>query len=346
MQALLPDLDLGPLPPPDPDRPPPRPTRLKGRFALPIQIAGLLAGAWMLLFTVMSHYPRHFTWAGLVGHALRYAFLTWLWSAAVTFLLYFALPTDDRGGALWKTIRTSSAAVWFAPAILLLSELSPAALAAGLDLEVKATRLLYSEWQVTHPQPPLQQLAPALDGLFDGHDLPPRSFGHELMPVLICAGLVQLGVVELSMRRPLPASVLLVAGCATLTIQALSRGAWNEERPSSLPRSLLGALLTIIMAAGMTVTGLSGRVVEGGNGGGGPDGGIAETLRQLMGKDQPLGGLEDAAKDAKGKGAGNAEVLKAAATAQSFATNHPRRQLARRDPAAGRAADSHADRPA
>jgi hypothetical protein len=244
-----------------------------------------------------------------VGHALRYAFLTWLWSAAVTFLLYFALPAEERRGAVWKTIRTSSVAVWFAPAILLLSELSPAALAAGLVLVVKATRMLYSEWQVSHPQAPAQQLAPALDGLFGDHDLPPRSFGRELKPALVSAGLMQLGVVEWSMRNPLPAAMLLVAGCATLTIQALSRGAWGEDRPASLPRSLLGALLTIVMAAAMTVTGLRGRVVPGGNGGGSSDSGIAETLRQLMGKDQPPGGLEDAIQEAKGKGAGNAEVL-------------------------------------
>jgi len=281
---------------------------LPGRFALPIQIAGLLAGAWMLFFTTMSQHQR-FTWAGLAGHALRYAFLTWFWSAAVTFLLYFTLPAEERCDMAWHTLRTSSAAVWFAPAIILLSALSPAALAAGLVLVVKATRLLYSQWRVTHPLPPPLPVAPALEGLFDDYYLPPRGFGRELAPALTCACLTQLGVVELGMQRPLAAAALLVAGCATLTLQALSRGAWSEDRPSSLPRSFLGALLTILLAASLTVTGLGGRVVSGGLGGGSPAG-IGELLRQFMGRDQPSSSDDDAL-TAKGKGAGNSDAPQA-----------------------------------
>jgi hypothetical protein len=308
VQALLPDLDSSPLPPPE-SAPPSGSAPGKKGLALLVQIAGLLAGAWMLFATTMAQHLHRFTWAGLVGHALRYAILTWLWSAAITFLLYFTLPAEERCDVAWNTLRTSSAAVWFAPAILLLSEMSPAALAAGLVLVVKATRLLYSQWRVMHPQPPPLTEAPALEGLFGGHGEPPRAFGKELAPALTSACLAQFGVVELGMQRPLAASVLLVAGSSLLTIQAMSRGAWNEERPSSLPRSFLGAFLTILLAAGLTVTGLGSRVVPGGLGGGGSATGIRELLRQLAGRDQLSGGPgEAAAKDPKAKGTGNADA--------------------------------------
>ncbi|MGO9258434.1 MAG: hypothetical protein ACLQU1_19270 [Bryobacteraceae bacterium] len=307
MQALLPDLDPGPLPPSE-SASRPISARVTGSLALLVQIAGLLAGAWTLFVTTLAQHLHRFTLAGLAGHALRYALLTWLWSAAITFLLHFTLPAEERRDVAWNTLRTSSAAVWFAPAILLLSEMSPAALAAGLVLVVKATRLLYSQWRVMHPQPPPLPLAPAVEGLFGGHDLPPRAFGRELAPALASACLAQLGAVELGMRRPLAASALLVAGSSLLTIQAMSRGAWSEERPSSLPRSFLGAFLTILLAAGLTVTGLGGRVVPGGMGGGNSATGIRELLRQFMGRDQPSDGPDDAISDTKAKGAGNADV--------------------------------------
>jgi hypothetical protein len=309
VQALLPDLDPGPLPPSE-GAWRSASARLRGSLALLVQIGGLTAGAWMLLVTTMAQHHHLFTWAGLVGHALRYAMLTWVWSAAITFLLYFTLPAGERRDVAWNTLRTSSAAVWFAPAILLLSELSPTALAAGLVLVVKATRLLYSQWRTMHPQPPPLALAPAVESLFDGYDLPPRAFGAEIAPALTCACLTQLGLVELGMQKPLAASGLLVAGASMLTIQAMSRGAWSDDRPNSLPRSFLGAFLTILLAAGLTVTGLGGRVVPGGAGGGSSVSGILELLRQLMGRDQPSEGLDTAAKDAaaKSKGIGNADA--------------------------------------
>jgi len=112
------------------------------------------------------------------------------------------------------------------------------------------------------------------------------------------------------MQEPLAAAVLLVAGAATLTIQALSRGAWTEQRPASLPRSFLGASLTILLAAGLTVTGLRGRVVEGGQGGGSSATSLREWLRQFLGKDQPAGGPDNVL-EAKSKGAGNTDAPQA-----------------------------------
>lgn len=273
-----------------------------------VQIVGLLAGSWIFLLTTMSQHHRY-TWVGLAGHAVRYAALTWLWSATVTFLLYFTLPAAERCDVAWNTLRTSTVAVWFAPAILLVAELSPAALAAGLVLVVKATRLLYSQWRVMHPPPPPLP-APFVAQPFDAVQLPPRSPG-EIGPAFTCACLAQLGAAALALQQPLAAAALLVAWASLLTIQATSRGAWAEERPTSLPRSFLGALLTIVLASGLTVTGMRGRVVPGGVGGGSSVTGIREFLRQLIGRDQPTDegpdtDLQDA--KAKAKGTGNSDA--------------------------------------
>ena len=59
---------------------------------------------------------------------------------------------------LWSTFRTAGVAVWFAPACILLSQLSPATLLAALVLVITATRLLYSEW--SRRTPPAPRAAP------------------------------------------------------------------------------------------------------------------------------------------------------------------------------------------
>ena len=72
-------------------------------------------------------------------------------SAAITLGLYLLISRSSRIDALRMALRTSATAVWFAPATILLSAMSPAALAAALVLVVSTTRLLYSQWRWIHP---------------------------------------------------------------------------------------------------------------------------------------------------------------------------------------------------
>jgi hypothetical protein len=300
VQALLPDLDLEPLSPEE--APQPKKGSTRRNFALFIQIAGLIIGSWVVLIGHRLMPPR-FTWIGLIGHALRYAFYTWAWSAAVTFLLYFTLSREERRDMAWNTLRVSSAAVWFAPAILLLSDWSPSTLAAGLVLTFAATRILYTQWRVMHPEPPLERVEPALQSLFGRNDLPRRGFVRGIAPPLASAALLQLGIAEIGMNRRFPAAALLVAGTSLLAIQAVSRGAWTEQRPASLPRSFFGAFLTILLAATLTITGMSGHVVPGGASG------IADLFRQFFGIEQPPAAVGNAdSGHARKPAAGNSDT--------------------------------------
>jgi len=224
---------------------------------LAVQIAGLAGTAWVIWITTFSPRLRHFTWSKLIGDALSYVLLAWLWSAVITYALYLAVPSDERRDVLWVSIRTASAAVWFAPAIFLMTQMSPAGLAATFVLVITATRLLYGEWRAAHPaeeSPP----APA-GGLFGDH-MPPPTFLSQLAPALWIAATVQAGITAALWRLPLLAAALLAAGASMTTIFAVSRGAIETRAPRKLPRAALGVVLTLILASGLTVGGLSHRI--------------------------------------------------------------------------------------
>src|SRR6185369_9992931 len=99
---------------------------LRKGLGLFVQIAGLLATAWMVWITTVAPRLHRYSWASLAGTALGYAVFAWGWSLAITFGLYLAIPRPDRRDVLSGTLRTSATAVWFAPAIILLTNMSPA----------------------------------------------------------------------------------------------------------------------------------------------------------------------------------------------------------------------------
>jgi hypothetical protein len=82
---------------------------------------------------------------------------------------------------------------------------------------------------------------------------------------------LQLAATARLFRHPLAAGALLVMTAASLTLFAMTSGALRQERPRSLPQTLLGILLTIFLAAGLTVGGLRVR----GYGGSGDSAGSA-----------------------------------------------------------------------
>lgn len=240
--------------------------KLQGRLALVVQVASLCATGWIVWVNAFSPRLHRYSWATLVGRALGYAVFAYAWSAAITCGLYLAIPRRERGDLLWNTLRTSAAAVWFAPAILLLSQRSPATLAAALVLVVSATKLLYSEWRVLHPVEELEPLWQPADALF-GEAKPPRPFFlREVAPALAVSLSIQAAVIAALMHIHLLAGALFATSAAMLTVFSISTGAVDANRPRDLPRSILGVILTILMAAGLTVGGLRGRVRRGGSG--------------------------------------------------------------------------------
>jgi hypothetical protein len=250
--------------PPDPPR---RPAlalgRRYGRRLTPaIQFLGLIATGWIIWISAVSPRLHRFTWSSLVIHALAYAVFAWAWSACVTFGLYLTIPADQRDDLVRASLRTSTAAVWFAPAIILFTQLSPAALAASLALVVTATRLLYTQWRLIHPLAEAPPLIVIPTGMFGENEPPPPFFLKAMAPALAVAFCFQAGVLTLLMELPLLAGCFLAASAAVMTVYAISIGLVEIDRRRTLPQAAFGAILTLILASGLTVGGLSGRVIQ------------------------------------------------------------------------------------
>jgi hypothetical protein len=227
-------------------------------------VASLFATGWVIWLNSISPRLHRYSWATLIGSALGYTVFACAASAAITCVLLLAIPRRERGDIVWGTLRTSAAGAWFAPAIILLTQLSPESLAAALVLVILTTRLLYSEWRLIHPpEEPLPVWVPA-DPMFGEADPPRPFFLRELAPSLAVALSAQAAVAAFAVHARLLAGALFAMSAALLMVFAISAGVGAGRRPESLPRSILSLAVTILLAAGLTVGGLRGRVSRGG----------------------------------------------------------------------------------
>ncbi len=237
-------------------------TRQGGRLNLVVQFASLATTGVLLWLGAPSFRSWRVALPLVVAQAFLFAVVAWVWSAAIAFLLYLTVPLDDRESTLPQALRTSAVAVWFAPAMILLTNFSPATVPASLALVVTATRLLYSEWRSIHPAAEPALTAPP--GLLFGDYLAPAPlFRREFLTALTVSLALQLAATARLFRHPLAAGALLAMTAASLTLFAMTSGVLPQERPRSLPQTLLGILLTIFLAAGLTVGGLRVRGFHG-----------------------------------------------------------------------------------
>jgi hypothetical protein len=275
------------------------PKPLTGRLGMLAQIASLLVTGVLIWNSAVRPQLVFLPLSAVVAHALLYAALAWFFSAVITFGLCLFLPGEQSSRVVWSVFRAAAVGVWFAPACILLSQLSPASLAAALVLVIAATRLLYSEWTAGRPAP-VPPPTPAL-GLFGGFNVKRPVFTRELLTGLAAAVALQWGVVSVWKHQPMMAGALFVLSASIVTLFAMVSGAVEDSHPPSLPRSVIGMAMTVLLAAGLTVGGLR---VAGGRGDGdgdslGPGAGSGrsafasarEVLRDLFG-DQEKGGGE------------------------------------------------------
>jgi hypothetical protein len=227
-----------------------------------VQVAGLAATGWVVWTVAVLPRLGRQPLAWVIGEALQHAVVACLASAAITLGLYLLIARSGRTEALLGALRTSTVAVWFAPATLLLAELSPLALGAALVLVISTTRLLFLEWRSFHSDPSDQFALPR--ELFDAPPPPLRL--KDLAPALIAALALEAGIVAVLMDDPFLAAVLFSLATAMLTLASLKSGAYEARAERSLPRSILGLALTVILAAGLTVGGLAGRIQHSGPG--------------------------------------------------------------------------------
>jgi hypothetical protein len=274
---------------------------LRGRLALAVQIVSLCATGGVIWITSLAPRLYRQSLGTLVAQAFGFAALACLWSALITFGCHLLLPLSDGADMVQTTLRTATAAVWFAPATILLTRFSPAAIAAALVLVVSATRVIYLQWRQFHPEPDEPEYPPARpDALWAEWERPSPLLLRQLTPALSVSLSLQAGMCAILLRYPLLAAALCSMGAALLTVFALSSQASDPGRPPNLPRSVLGVILTVLLAAGLTVGGSPGLLARGSGGrwdlnrNGRP--GFLETarrtLREILYDEKPAGPSE------------------------------------------------------
>ena len=194
-----------------------------------MQVAGLAGTAYFVwIRSVAPRLPER-DLSLIVFDALRYSLLAWALSAGLLLALCAVVARRD---ALALALRTSRIAVWFAPASLLLVDLSPAFVVPALVLVVSTTRLFYSQWQLGEP---------GRDAVF-----------RRLWPSLVAAFALQTAVLSISIGRPLQGAFLFVVTATLVTVLMLDAGWMAVDASDNLPRAILGIALTIVLAAGLT----------------------------------------------------------------------------------------------
>jgi hypothetical protein len=213
------------------------------------------------------HYSSVFT---VLMQATVLAAAACLAAGLITLVLYWLVQQDPEH-LVQGPLSTSTAAIWFAPAVILFAARSPAALVAALVLVINATSVLYRQWR--------QSLAPVQEEpeveLFARFQRKEPSFWRYLAPALAASFSAQSGVAAALLREPGIAGFAGAASAAILTVYAQSSRAIEPRRQPSVPRSILGLLLTLVLAIGLTVGGLMPRFARRGFGLG--DGGSAST---------------------------------------------------------------------
>ena len=270
----------------------------RGGLILLVQAGSLLATGWLVWSAALVPRLRFQPLGNLLIQAAGYAILAWTWSAVIAFGLYAIVPAEERAGMVPSVLRTAATAVWFSPAMILLSGFSPAALLAALVLVVSTSRLLYSQWRQTQPEPPPPlPYTPHEPGSFADCPLPRSFVLRELVPSLAVAFCLEAGVIAVMLHYPLLGAGWLCMGTALVTVFSMSTGAADAGRPPTLPRSVLGVLATMILAVMLTLGGVRGFGIPGFSAGGGrftgERPGLIETaravLRQLFYGERPAG---------------------------------------------------------
>jgi len=260
----------------------------RAHLGLMVQIASLLATGVILWGYRFSTRSTATSFAATFRTAVIFTLAAWLWSAVIALALHVAISRVEKVDIVGATLRTSAVAIWFAPATMLLSSFSPWALPAALVLVVNATRLLYSHWQLVYPVDlPTPILVPREAGMLGAGELPAAVLPRHLGPALTISFCLQSGLAAELLRRHMLAAALLIMSTAILTVFTIAAGVWTDHGKPSLPRTVFGLFLTLIMATSLSVVGVAGGASGFGFGGSGDGSG---SIADLFKKASPAGG--------------------------------------------------------
>ncbi len=193
------------------------------------------------------------TLGSLLLQVLGYTVLAWTWSAVVAFGLYSVVPLEDRTEILPDAFRTAATAVWFGPAMILLSQFSLASLAPALVLVIYTSRLLYAQWKPADSRSLPRVYTARVPGSFADCQLPQAFIWRERVPALTVAFCVEAGAIAIAAHFPLLGAAWFCLGTALLTVFSMATGAADAGKPPTLPKSLVGILATVVLAFILTL---------------------------------------------------------------------------------------------
>jgi hypothetical protein len=240
--------------------------KIGDRLIAAAQVAGVVATGWFVWIHNVRPRLGFESLAGMFAEALLYVALAWICCAVVTFWVYFVVSLADVPRATRFSLRTSAPAMWFAPAIVLLSTPLAGAFAASLVLVANATRQLISQWGVVDS--PIRRMEPARaePALLFRVASPDAAFlSWNSAPVLMGSFTAQAGLVAMLWGHPFRAAALFAMSTAILTSLSIATGAYRPGKPPALPHSALSVVLTFLLAATLTFGGISvrGRSISG-----------------------------------------------------------------------------------
>ena len=191
------------------------------------QAAGLLGTGYVIWIYSLGPRLNANSLSHLLSAALTYALIAWAFAAGITFCILITVTFDDMADIIRASIRSSAVAMWFAPAVILLSARNMAVFTASLILVVNTTRLLIAQW-----------VSPSAVG----------TTRHVLVPAFAAAIILQGGLVSVLWGYPFLASAFIAGGTAVVTALALLTGAYRSTAKPILPVAFLSILLTFVLA--------------------------------------------------------------------------------------------------
>jgi hypothetical protein len=205
---------------------------------LAMQVVSLIATAWFVW--VNSIAPRSDPAGAIIADAISYAAFALVSTALIAWLVYEVVARAGLQGRVRSPEEALAPAIWFAPAMLLAASFSPFSLATSLILVISTTRLLVSRWMHSGARPRMAY-TPSRVLLWRAVFAAAASLG------------LHLAIGALAANLTFPAAALFALSASILTALAIVTGAHTPRRNAALPHSTFGVILTLLLAAGITV---------------------------------------------------------------------------------------------
>jgi hypothetical protein len=235
------------------------------------QILGLAASVW-LVCAEWAPLAANDSPIRLIGKALFYLVVAWLGSFGMTLWTYMATSLDETVDLVRTAMRVALHALWFVPAMLLVSPPARFPIAVlGCLLMANTARLLISnpppqrrmlsrrKWRMTHR-------------LFGESRIQRSVFSKESIPAIVGAFAVQSGSFAMWLGHPQWAAPLLAGGVACWTWVSLTRGAYLGQRRIHVAHRILSVSMVTLFSIAFTVVRVGvdpGAVLAGGAAGAG-----------------------------------------------------------------------------